>query len=218
MNLRHLTSAFTALVLTGTAIAATAGPAQTAQAPKGTTSLAAALAADGNRFDRNANDFDILDRAIRDILKANPSSGIAVVKDGTKPLTAFAPTDQAFRVLAEAFTGKNIASERRVYRTLKGAATQEQIEAVILYHAIPGKTLTYNKLKGMDGKRLQTGLPGAKVKVKVTNGRVVLVDKDKDDANARIIVALKNLNKGNRQIAQGVDLVLRPLDLESLIS
>ena len=50
-----------------------------------------------------------------------------------------------------------------------------------------------------------------KLKVKVKNGMVMLVDKDPDTANATVIVA--DINKGNKQIAHGIDAVLRPADL-----
>ncbi len=52
---------------------------------------------------------------------------------------------------------------------------------------------------------------GIKVKVKVKNGHVMLVDKDPDAANATVIVP--DINKGNRQVAHGIDTVLRPKNL-----
>ena len=54
---------------------------------------------------------------------------------------------------------------------------------------------------------------GAKVQVKLAKGKVVLVDKDKNDRDARAIPKALDLNKGNRQVAHGIDRVLRPLDL-----
>jgi hypothetical protein len=41
----------------------------------------------------------------------------------------------------------------------------------------------------------------------------VLVDKDKDARDARAIPKFLDLNKGNRQVAHGLDRVLRPVDL-----
>ena len=213
MNLRHVTSAFTALVLTGTALGVATTPAQSAESQAaGTRSLAKLLAADGNRFDTNPRDFDILDRAIRTVLKAKPESPVAVLKDGKVALTAFAPTDQAFRLLAQEVTGTQIASERKVYAALAQVADVNTTEQLLLYHAVPGKTITYKQAKASDGARLQMG-NGARVRVKVVDGFVTLVDGDKNDRNAQVIPKLKNLNKGNRQIAHGVDRVLRPFDL-----
>jgi uncharacterized surface protein with fasciclin (FAS1) repeats len=213
MNLRHVTSAFTALVLTGTALGVATTPAQSAESQAvGTRSLAKLLAADGNRFDKNPRDFDILDRAIRTVLKAKPESPVAVLKDGKVALTAFAPTDQAFRLLAQEVTGTQLKSERAVYAALAQVADVNTTEQLLLYHAVPGKTINYKQAKASDGARLQTGT-GAKIRVKVVDGSVTLVDGDKNDRNARVIPTLKNLNKGNRQIAHGVDRVLRPFDL-----
>lgn len=215
MNLRHLTSAFTALVLTGTAVVATTAPAQTAEQRLGTRSLAKVLAADGNRFDQNWQDFDILDRAIRLVLAAKPDSAVGVLKDGKQRLTAFAPTDQAFRRLAQDVTGKRYASERAVFRALKQLVPDvDTTEQLLLFHAVPGETITYKTLRASDGEKLQTAAgEGKTVTVRVRRDRVVLVDLDPNDANARVVPGLKNINKGNRQIAHGINRVLRPFDL-----
>ena len=61
-----------------------------------------------------------------------------------------------------------------------------------------------------DGAKLQTAA-GKRLKVEVTEGKVTLVDKDPDNANATVVVA--DINKGNKQIAHGIDVVLRPADL-----
>ncbi len=212
MILRHLTSAFTALALAGTAAAVTA-PAQASEGHKpGTRSLATVLAADGSGFDQNAHDFDILDNAVRAVLSAKPNSPVKVLADGKVALTAFAPTDAAFRHLAEDLTGKHIARERRVFNTLVAAAGVDTIESVLKYHVVPGKTITYKQAKAADGAKLTTAL-GKTVTVRVHDGRVILVDLDKNDKNARVIPDLANINKGNRQIAHGINQVLRPVNL-----
>lgn len=213
MILRHLTSAFTALVLAGSAVAVVSGPAQASDEQKlGKRSLAKVLAADGGGFDKNAGDFDILDNAVRAVLAADPDSPVAVLADGKVKLTAFAPTDAAFRRLTTELTGKRYDSERRVFNKLAKAAGVETIEDVLLYHVVPGAPISYKQAKAADGAKLETALEET-VKVRVRNGRVILVDKDTDDRNARVVKDLKNINKGNRQIAHGVDRVLRPIDL-----
>ena len=213
MILRHLTSAFTALVLAGSAVAVATGPAQASDEQKlGKRSLAKVLAADGGGFDKNAGDFDILHNAVRAVLAADPDSPVAVLADGKVKLTAFVPTDAAFRRLTTELTGKRYDSERRVFNKLAKAAGVETIEDVLLYHVVPGAPITYKQAKAADGAKLETALEET-VKVRVRNGRVILVDKDTDDRNARVIKDLKNINKGNRQIAHGVDRVLRPIDL-----
>jgi hypothetical protein len=54
---------------------------------------------------------------------------------------------------------------------------------------------------------------GSALRVRVVGDRVRLRDADRNDRNARVIAAAKNLNKGNSQIAHGIDRVLRPVDL-----
>ncbi|HSE09114.1 MAG TPA: fasciclin domain-containing protein [Nocardioidaceae bacterium] len=212
MNLRNLTSAFAALVLTGSALGVAAAPAQADdEHDLGKRSLATVLGADGNRFDRNAGDFDILDRAVRTVLKAKPESPVGVLADGKVALTAFAPTDQAFRRLVEDISGEHIRSERRVFGVLARTAGVDTVETVLLYHVVPGATITYRQAKTSNGARLETAT-GQKIRVMVP-GRVILADADKNDRNPRVIFALRNINKGNEQIAHGIDRVLRPIDL-----
>ena len=213
MMLRHLTAAAATLVLTGTTLA-TVAPAQASPDQKpGTRSLATVLAADGSGFDTNARDFDILDNAVRAVLAAKPDSPVGVLAKGKTRVTAFAPTDGAFRRLVEDVTGKHYVHERRVFNKLAAGFGVDRIESVLLYHVVPGTTVTYKKALAGDGATLPTALKGVTLKVRVRDGRVVLVDKDKNDANARVIYRLRDINKGNRQIAHGINQVLRPINL-----
>jgi uncharacterized surface protein with fasciclin (FAS1) repeats len=214
MNLRRLTSAFTAIAMTGAVFATVAAPAEAGDKHKlGNRSLATVLAADGSGFDKNPHDFDILENAVLAVLAAKPDSPVGLLADGKVRLTAFAPTDAAFRHLTADLTGKRIKSERKVFKTLAGAAGIDTIEAVLLYHVVPGATITYKQALKANGAKLPTALDGATIKVKVRGKRVILVDKDKDARNPRVIMRLRNINKGNKQIAHGIDRVLRPIDL-----
>jgi uncharacterized surface protein with fasciclin (FAS1) repeats len=212
MIIRRITASLTAVALAGTALLATTAPAQSAESKPGKQSLAKVLAADGNRFDRNAGDFDILDRAVRTVLKAKPDSAVGVLADGSVRLTAFAPTDQAFRLLVADLTGKTFHRERKVFNTLAAAAGVDTIESVLLYHVVPGATIGFRKARMSDGARLDTALEGSSVKIKVPH-RVIVSDADKNDRDARVIFKLRNINKGNLQIAHGINRVLRPIDL-----
>lgn len=192
-------------------VAAASTPAQASPARSlGTTSLAAVLAADGQKFDGNAKDFDIVEAAAYAVLAAKPGSPVAVLADGTKRITAFAPTDQAFRVLVKDLTGKTYKSEEKVFNTLAGLVGIDTVETVLLYHVVPGMTISAAKAVAADGAKLMTAA-GVKVKVKVVDGKVTLVDKDPDAKNATVVVP--DINKGNKQIAHGVDRVLRPANL-----
>ena len=186
--------------------------AHTRHHPLGTRSLATVLVKDGSGFDRNWNDFDIADNAVAAVLAAKPGSPVAVLADGKVPLTAFLPTDRAFRQLAHELTGKRYRTEKAVFTDLATTLGVDTIENVLLYHVVPGATITYQQALRSNGAVLQTALPGATLKVKVTrHHRVYLVDADTNDRNPRIVRI--NINKGNVQIAHGIDRVLRPVDL-----
>ena len=177
----------------------------------GTRSLATVLAKDGAGFDRNPNDFDIVDAAVTAVLTAKPGSPVAVLADGDTALTAFLPTDRAFRRLAQDLTGQHYRSEEAVFTDLAGALGVDTIESVLLYHVVPGSTITSKQARRSNGAVLDTALAGSTLRVKVRHPRVYLVDADRDDTNPRVVRA--NINKGNVQIAHGIDRVLRPVDL-----
>jgi uncharacterized surface protein with fasciclin (FAS1) repeats len=208
---RMLTSVLAAAVVGATFTVLPAAPANAA--PLKQRSLAKVLAADGQRFDRNWNDFDVLDKAVGAVLKAKPDSAVGVLADGSVRLTAFLPTDRAFRRLVADLTGKRPATEAGVFNRLVKAAGVDTIEQVLLYHVVPGARITYAQATKANGLSLMTA-QGASVRVIVRkHGRVVLRDRDPNAANALVIRSAKNINKGNRQIAHGVDRVLRPINL-----
>ncbi len=196
--------------------ALTAAPAQAqapAQAPAlapGTTSLAAVLGVDGQKFDKLWKDFDIVEAAVYAVAAAKPDSPVLLLADGTKRLTAFAPTDRAFQKLAKALTGKTFYSEKRVFNKLASLVPIDTLETVLLYHVVPGATITAAKAVKADGAKLQTAA-GKTLKVKVANGKVKLVDKDPDTKAAVVVAA--DINKGNKQVAHGIDAVLLPANL-----
>ncbi len=195
-------------------VSATA-PMASAQVVKGDTSLAEVLTSDGNQFDKNAGDFDILTEAALAVVAAKPESPVALIADGSQRLTVFAPTDQAFRLLAKDLTGKNIKSEKKIFGTLVDAAGVDTIESILLYHVVAGKTLTSKKVLKANGAKLVTA-NGAKVKVKVKTKpkvSITLKDMDRNAQDARVILAGLDINKGNKQIAHAIDRVLRPIDL-----
>ena len=90
----------------------------------------------------------------------------------------------------------------------------DTIESILLYHVVPGAPIDYRTAKKADGAMLKTA-NGKRLKVdyRPKSGLVRLIDKDRDDRNAFVLPAAKDLNKGNRQIAHGVSAVLRPINL-----
>ena len=205
--------AATAAVLATAALGATGAQAHT-KAP-GTRSLAAVLTADKSGFDRNPHDFDVLTAAVLAVLKAKPNSPVKVLTDGSVALTAFVPTDGAFRQLAaEVSHRRTLPSEKQAFNTVAGLGI-DTVEAVLLYHVVPGATIDRKAAVKADGAKLKTAA-GSTVTVDVTrcwyrSPRVTLIDADRNDRNPRVVVF--DINRGNKQIAHAIDRVLRPVDL-----
>ena len=167
------------------------------------------------RSTRTSNDFDIVTEAALAIVDAKPDSPVALLADGSQRLTVFAPTDEAFRLLAKDLTGKTIKSEKKIFEALVDLAGVDTIETVLLYHVVPGKTLTSNKVLKADGAKLTTA-QGGKITVKVKTKpsvSVTLKDRDKNAQDPKAVLKALDLNKGNKQVAHGIDRVLRPIDL-----
>ncbi len=224
MKKRHLVP-IVALIAGGMAApAAVAAPASAAKA--GTTtatkalgdrSLAEVLLANGGgKFDHNSNDYDILTQSILAVLKAKPISPVQLLAQGDVALTAFLPSDRAFRQLAHSLTNKWYGSEKAVFDALVATAGVDTIENILLYHVIPGATITSKDALNSNGATLATALPGASIKVRVLSKYlkvIALKDNDNNSRNPIINPKAFDINKGNKQIAHGIELVLRPVDL-----
>jgi uncharacterized surface protein with fasciclin (FAS1) repeats len=222
---RSLSAVLAAATLTGAALVvapvASAAPlaraghsATTHHAPAlGTRSLAAVLLAHDAKFDHNPGNYDIVTQAVLAVLAADPKSPVAVLTDGTVPLTAFLPNDQAFRILVFDLTGKWISSEKGVFTAAAGLGIPT-LEKVLLYHVVPGATITRAAALRSNGAALTTA-EGGKITVRVSScwwsRGISLIDNDPNARNPRIVQF--NLNVGNEQIAHGINRVLRPTDL-----
>lgn len=207
---KHRVAVGLAAALATSASIATLPAAHAAPARPYTTSLAQVLAADGHRFDQKWGDFDVLDKTVSTVLAEKPDSAVGVLAKGRTKLTAFLPTDRAFRVLVANLTGTKPATERATFRTLAKAAGVDTIETVLLYHVVPGATLGSAKVLQADGTKLTTA-QGGTVKVHVNGKKVRLQDKDRDLRDPRVVAV--DINKGNPQIAHAIDRVLLPVDL-----
>ncbi|MEP6651024.1 MAG: fasciclin domain-containing protein, partial [Lapillicoccus sp.] len=172
--------------------------------------------ANGNgQFDGNPFDYDIVTHAVLAVLAAKPTSAGGVLTQGDVALTAFLPSDFAFRDLVRQLTGTRYASEKDVFNALVAAAGVGTIEAVLLYHVVRGATITSTDAVNADGAQLTTA-QGGTITVDVIAkglGLVRLVDQDPTDANPYLNPFALNINRGNKQIAHGITAVLRPVDL-----
>jgi len=199
-----------------TSASRTQASAVAAATPIGTRSLADVLLADGNRFDSNWYDYDIVTEAVLAVLAAKPDSPVRLLTQGDVPLTAFIPNDRAFQVLAADLTGRWYGSETKVFQALAGAVGIDALEQVLLYHVVPGGPVTSSQALRSDGAMLATALPGKSIKVDVLSRwlkLVRLVDGDRNDVDPLLNPRALDINRGNRQIAHGIVLALRPADL-----
>jgi hypothetical protein len=205
----HLSGLVSAALVGATTVVATSAVPATAD-ELGERSLVEVLDADGNRFDHDWDDFDLVHRAATTVLGENPASEVGVLADGSTPLTAFVPTDRAFRRLVFQLIGERPGTERDAFDAVAGLGV-DTIEAVLLYHVVPGATITSAQAMQADGTALTTASSGLEVEVALKDDKLWLRDLDTDDRNPRVLVG--DINEGNKQIAHGISRVLRPADL-----
>jgi len=184
--------------------------APTAQAAEGENSLASVLKVGQSKLDRDFADFDILTKAAETVLAAKPNSNVKLLADGSVALTVFAPTDQAFMNLASALTGHTVKTEAAAFKAVAGLGV-DTVEQVLLYHVVPGGPILSQDALKANGAKLKTADMNKTIKVKVTKTpAIILRDKAPKLANPRVILSKVDINKGNKQVAHGIDGVLLP--------
>ena len=189
-----------ALVATATTGTASAGE------PSGTRSLAEVLTADGNQFDRNWYDYDIVTEAVLAVIAADTdaNSPVRLLANGTVPLTAFIPNNRAIQVLVKDLTGRWVHDEAAVLSAVAGLGI-DTVEDVLLYHVVPGATITSREAVSANGAQLTTAL-GPTIGVRVLSRWVPLIqlrDQDPDDVDPFINPFAFDINRGNAQIRTG---------------
>lgn len=197
-------------ITAATAVAATAalgiGMAAPAMAKAGNEPLATALLADNDEFDSNGKDYDIVTQAALAVLGADAKSPVSLLTKGNKRATVFAPQDRAFINLVKGL-GVKVDSEKAAFEAIAGTLSIDQIENILLYHVVAGKTITGKQAAKANGAKLKTA-QGGTLKIKVKKGKIQVIDQNKDYPTARVVQA--NINKGNKQIAHGINAVLVP--------
>lgn len=118
--------------------------------------LAEILLADGDLFDSNQNDFDIVTQAI---LACSELAGPA--GDPEAALTVFLPTDKAFRILVDDLFEVSIKDEAELFGAIAAALGCDAVEAVLQYHIAPGVFPAADLIAAGDGAMVPTllGLP-----------------------------------------------------------
>lgn len=226
----RISTVTTRVAAVATAAVVALGLAAPAQA-SGPGSLAEALGVDlanpgAGPFDRNWYDTDIVRDAAEVVLAAKPGSPVGVLADGATPVTAFIPNDRAFQVLEYSLTGSWERSEAAVLDGIVAAAATlgnpvDVVESILLYHVLPGAAVdsaTVLSLKGAPAaQRTLTMANGGTVTLQVVSANprwpfVLLRDQDPDALNPSLVASKLDIRAGS-QIAHGISLVLRPLDL-----
>ncbi len=184
------------------------GMAAPAFAKQGNKPLSEVLV-DSNTFDSNGRDYDIVTEAVLAVLKAKPTSAVSVLTDGNVRATAFVPQDRAFFPLVETLTGSKPANEQAAFEAVASLGI-DTVETVLLYHVVPNATIGAKKALKSNNAMLETA-QGGTITVKVKKGTIRLKDNDPDLRDPRVVAP--NINKGNKQIAHGIDRVLLPINL-----
>lgn len=165
-------------------------------------------------FDNNGKDYDIVTDAVLAVLGDDPKSPVSLLTKGRERATAFLPTDAAFKRLASVLAGEQIRTEQAAFDAVAGLGL-DVVEEVLLLHVVPGATITAKKALKSNGAKLTTA-QGEQLKVRVkqahsNNPRVFIRDLSNTTSNARVFQV--DINKGNKQIAHGINNVLLPADL-----
>ena len=204
-SIKRVAALGAAAVLGATALAA----APAANAADGETSIASVLKVGQAKFDRDFTDFDIVTKAAEAVLAAKPDSAVKVLADGSVALTVLAPTDQAFINLASALSGTKVKTEAGAFKAVAGLGI-DTVEQVLLYHVVPGATILSQDALKANGAKLKTA-EGKNLGVRVTSApAIILVDRAPKLANPRVILDKVDINKGNKQVAHGINGVLLP--------
>ena len=159
-------------------------------------------------FDRNSADVDIFTSVFMDVWGQLPESPVQAIANGNTALTAFVPTDAAFRSLVKYLTGKTLKTEQAVANAVMGLGAKT-VEKVILYHVIVGDPILSPDALKANGAKLNAA-SGETVGVSVKGTTITLIDKVKKYKNPTVILAAVDINKGNKQVAHAINQVLLP--------
>ena len=171
--------------------------------------IADLVAASGDGFDADPNDFDLLLAAVQ---TADLTGALA---DPAATLTVAAPTDAAFVELAVTF-GASSATEAEAFDAIVQTLTALSADAdpvpllteVLLYHVYEG---AFPRVALAEGPAL-TSLLGPAPQVDAAG----FADADTDVADARFLDAASDIAADNGLI-QAIDRVLLPLDVQEAI-
>lgn len=184
------------------------GVEETGNAALGLDAITKKINISSYKFDSDLSDYDIFKNLLLDVLAAKPKSAAWALADGNVALTAFIPTDRAFRKLVKALTGKSMAKEVNIYNTLFSLGTTK-LEQVLLYHVVIGAPLASTEVVTKNGDFLTTA-QGSTVRISLVDAVLLIRDKDTKRENPSVILTRVDQNLGNRQIFHPINGVLMP--------
>ena len=112
--------------------------------------------------------------------------------------------------LASALAGKKVTTEQAAFDAVAGLGV-DTVEQVLLYHVVPGATILSQDALKANGAALKTAVTGKTIKVKVTGKpAIILGDYAPKLPNPKVILSKVDINKGNKQVAHGINGVLLP--------
>jgi uncharacterized surface protein with fasciclin (FAS1) repeats len=208
---RILTLFTTAALFSATvALSPAANAQEEGETPLGLNALTNVLNVAEYDFDSDLTDFDILTYLALDVMGAKPNSPVWALADGNVKMTAFIPTDRAFKKLVTALTGETLKRERKIYLAVR-ALGMDTVEKVLLYHVVLGDPiLSEAAVAAATASTFLTTAEGSTIRV-VFNGDLLKVrDKDTDRINPNVILARVDINEGNNQVAHPINGVLLP--------
>ena len=212
MKFKRILTLFTtaALFSATVALSPAANAQEEGETPLGLNALTNVLNVAEYDFDSDLTDFDILTYLALDVMGAKPNSAVWALADGNVKMTAFIPTDRAFKKLVTALTGETLKRERKIYLAVR-ALGMDTVEKVLLYHVVLGDPiLSEAAVAAATASTFLTTAEGSTIRV-VFNGDLLKVrDKDTDRINPNVILARVDINEGNNQVAHPINGVLLP--------
>ena len=184
------------------------GAEETGNAALGIDSITKKINISSYKFDSDLSDYDIFKNLLLDVLASKPKSAAWALADGNVALTAFIPTDRAFRKLVKTLTGKSLAKEVNIYNTLLSLGTTK-LEQVLLYHVVVGAPLTSGEVLTKNGEFLTTA-QGSTLRISLVDTVLRIRDKDTKRENPEVILTRVDQNVGNRQVFHPINGVLMP--------
>jgi uncharacterized surface protein with fasciclin (FAS1) repeats len=206
---RILTTLTTAALITSAvALSPSANAQEEGETKLGLNALTNVLDVAEYQFDSNLADFDILTYLALDVMGAKPKSAVWALADGNVKMTAFLPTDRAFKKLVKALTGTSYVRERKIYLAVR-ALGFDTVEKVLLYHVVLGAPILSEAAVAANGADLTTA-EGSTIRVAFDGTTLKLRDKDTKRINPNVILTRVDINEGNNQVAHPINGVLLP--------